>query len=131
MLRLKEVAAATLVSLPRHFLVVSGKTARAPTGSDADSATNGLYLEYYTCSPARPRLGQMSRAGHWCRSRDSISIRATSDPDFDAKLDRIEHVTSHFLDRCFAFDQFGPLSIRPCHGTCWAPRTRPARLPAT
>ena len=22
-------------------------------------------------------------------------------------------------DRCFAFDQFGPLSIRPCHGACW------------
>ena len=29
------------------------------------------------------------------------------------------------------FDQFGPLSIRPCHGTCWAPRTRPARPPIT
>jgi hypothetical protein len=25
-------------------------------------------------------------------------------------------VTSHFPDRCFGFDQFGPLSIRPCHG---------------
>ena len=57
--------------------------------------------------------------------------KESRDPDRDAKLDRIEHVTTHFLDRCFAFDQFGPLSIRPCHGTCWAPRTRPARLPAT
>jgi len=35
------------------------------------------------------------------------------------------------LDRCFAFDQFGPLSIRPCHGTCWAARKHPDRLPAT
>jgi hypothetical protein len=29
------------------------------------------------------------------------------------------------------FDQFGPLSIRPCHGAWWAARTRPARLRAT
>ncbi len=34
-------------------------------------------------------------------------------------------------DRCFAFDQFGPLSIRPCHGSCWARRRHPDRLPAT
>jgi hypothetical protein len=54
-----------------------------------------------------------------------------ADPDLDAKLDRIEAVTSAFPDRCFAFDQFGPLPIRPCHGSCWARRTRPARLPAT
>jgi hypothetical protein len=40
-------------------------------------------------------------------------------------------VTSHFPDRCFAFDQFGPLSIRPCHGTASAPHSHPDRLPAT
>jgi hypothetical protein len=34
-------------------------------------------------------------------------------------------------DRCFAFDQFGPLSIRPCHGSTWAPEKKPTRLPAT
>jgi hypothetical protein len=38
---------------------------------------------------------------------------------------------SNWLDRCFAFDQFGPLSIRPCHGTCWAAHKHPDRLPAT
>jgi transposase len=57
--------------------------------------------------------------------------KESRDPDRDAKLDRIEYVTSHYPDRCFAFDQFGPLSIRPCHGACWAPRKRPARLRAT
>ena len=40
-------------------------------------------------------------------------------------------MTGKFPDRCFAFDQFGPLSIRPCHGTCWAKRKKPVRLPAT
>jgi transposase len=57
--------------------------------------------------------------------------KESKDPDKEAKLDRIEHVTSHFLNRCFAFDQFGPLSIRPCHGLCWARETEPGRLPAT
>jgi len=57
--------------------------------------------------------------------------KESRDPDRDAKLDRIEYVTSHYPDRCFAFDQFGPLSIRPCHGACWAPRNHPARLRAT
>jgi transposase len=57
--------------------------------------------------------------------------KESTDPDRDTKLDRIEYVTTHFTDRCFAFDQFGPLSIRPCHGAAWAQRKRPARLPAT
>ncbi len=57
--------------------------------------------------------------------------KESTDPDRDSKLDRIEHVTTCFPDRCFAFDQFGPLSIRPEHGSSWAPRNKPARLPAT
>jgi transposase len=57
--------------------------------------------------------------------------KESTDPDKDTKLDRIEEVTRLFPDRCFAFDQFGPLSIRPHHGACWAPATRPDRLPAT
>ena len=57
--------------------------------------------------------------------------KESRDPDKDAKLDRIEYVTSHFLGRCFAFDQFGPLSVRPIHGSSWARRTKPRRLPAT
>lgn len=57
--------------------------------------------------------------------------KTSTDPDHDAKLDRIEEVISRFPDRVFAFDQFGPLSIRPCHGTCWARKKHPDRLPAT
>jgi transposase len=56
--------------------------------------------------------------------------KESTDPDRDAKLDRIEEVTSRFPHRCYAFDQFGPLSIRPVHGTTWARRSRPIRLPA-
>ena len=36
-----------------------------------------------------------------------------------------------FADRCFAFDQFGPLSIRPTQGTGWARQQHPDRRPAT
>jgi transposase len=57
--------------------------------------------------------------------------KESADPDKDAKLDRIEHVTSKFPERCFAFDQFGPLSIRPAHGSTWARQDKPRRLPAT
>ena len=40
-------------------------------------------------------------------------------------------MTSAYPDRCFASGQFGPLSIRPCHGACWARRKHPVRLRAT
>ena len=57
--------------------------------------------------------------------------KESTDPDYDAKLDRIEHVLEHFPGRVFAFDEFGPLGIRPTAGSGWAPRGRPDRLPAT
>ena len=42
-------------------------------------------------------------------------------------LDRIEHVMNTFPDRCFAFDEFGPLNIRPSGRSSWAPRRQPAK----
>jgi hypothetical protein len=78
----------------------------------------------------RERLRQILRAQQvsfqWTRT-----WKESRDPEEDAKLDRIEHVTSRFPDRCFAFDQFGPWSIRTCHRSTWARETKPARLPAT
>jgi transposase len=57
--------------------------------------------------------------------------KESTDPDRDTKLDRIEHVIEHFPDRTFAFDEFGPLGIRPTGGTCWARQGRPDRVAAT
>ena len=91
---------------------------------------------YLASRPGRPvrvrreRLRQILHAAGISFQR-TRTWKESHDPDRDAKLDRIEYVTSHYADRCFAFDQFGPLSIRPCHGACWAPRKRPARLRAT
>ncbi|GAB2754997.1 IS630 family transposase [Kitasatospora kifunensis] len=57
--------------------------------------------------------------------------KESTDPEYDAKLHRIEHVLERFPDRTFAFDEFGPLGIRPTAGSCWAEQSRPDRLPAT
>jgi transposase len=78
----------------------------------------------------RERLRQVLRDNDVTFQR-TRTWKESTDPDFDAKLDRIEHVTSAFPDRCFAFDQFGPLSIRPHHGAGWARASKPDRLPAT
>ena len=78
----------------------------------------------------RERLRELLHA-HRITYHRTHTWKESTDPDFDAKLDRIEEVTAQFPDRCFALDQFAPLSIRPCQGTCWAPATRPDRLAAT
>jgi transposase len=78
----------------------------------------------------RERLRQILRE-HKITFQRTRTWKESTDPDFEAKLDRIEHVTEHFLDRCFAFDQFGPLSIRPHHGSGWAFSSKAHRLPGS
>jgi transposase len=76
----------------------------------------------------RPRQILHARGISFQRTR---TWKESTDPDRDAELDRIEYVTSHFPQRCFAFGQFGPLPIRPVHGSAWARKTKPVRLRAT
>lgn len=78
----------------------------------------------------RERLRQLLRHNHISFQR-TRTWKESTDPDKDTKLDRIEAVTTQFPDRCFAFDQFGPLAIRPQHGSGWARQSKPDRLPAT
>jgi transposase len=78
----------------------------------------------------RERLRQLLR-DHKISFQRTRTWKESKDPLREAKLDRIEEVTTNYPDRCFAFDQFGPLSIRPHHGAAWAPQTKPVRLPAT
>ena len=56
--------------------------------------------------------------------------KESPDPDKEAKLARIEEVIERWPERVVAFDELGPLAIRPTGGTCWAPSTHPQRLPA-
>lgn len=103
---------------------------RSPTGACASC------FGYLTADPdrivkiGRERLRQVLHA-HRISFQHTRAWKQSHDPDFGTNLDRIEEVTSRFPDQGFAFDQFGPLSIRPCHGICWAPRAQPTRLPAT
>jgi len=78
---------------------------------------------------SRERLRQLLRDNDITFQRTK-TWKESNDPDRDAKLDRIEHVLEHHPDRCFAFDEFGPLAIRPIGGSAWAPSTRPQRQPA-
>src|SRR4051794_41173258 len=99
-----------------------------PTSASATTAARPAGLA--RCRSGGSGYGNCcARAG--CPSSGPGPPKESNDPDKDTKLDRIEEVTRRFPDRCFAFDQFGPLSIRPCHGVTWAPESHPVRLPAT
>jgi transposase len=56
--------------------------------------------------------------------------KESPDPLKEEKLARIEWCLEHARDRTFAFDEFGPLTIRPVGGAAWAPRSKPVRLRA-
>ena len=77
----------------------------------------------------RERLRQILAANKVTFQRTK-TWKESNDPDRDAKLDRIEFVLEHHPDRTFAFDEFGPLNIRPVGGQCWAPVKKPQRQPA-
>ncbi|MDA0636625.1 IS630 family transposase [Nonomuraea sp. MCN248] len=70
-------------------------------------------------------------ARHGVTFQRTKTWKESPDPDFDAKLDAIEYALTERPERTFAFDEFGPLGIRPTAGSGWAPRGEPDRLPAT
>jgi transposase len=70
-------------------------------------------------------------ARHGVTFQRTKTWKESPDPDRDVKLDRIEEVLERFLDRVFAFDEYGPLGIRPTAGSCWAAQGHPERHPAT
>jgi hypothetical protein len=77
----------------------------------------------------RKRLRQILHR-HRITFQRTKTWKESTDPHRHTKLARIKYVTSHFPQRVFAFDEFGPLVIRPQAGTAWAPAGRPHRLPA-
>jgi len=42
----------------------------------------------------------------------------------------MEYLLEHERERTFAFEEFGPLAIKPEGGSCWAQISRPQRLRA-
>jgi transposase len=56
--------------------------------------------------------------------------KESPDPLKNEKLARIEWLLEHARERTFAFDEFGPLTIKPVGGSAWSPAGRPQRLRA-
>jgi len=77
----------------------------------------------------RERLRQILNANGVTFQRTK-TWKESNDPDRDTKLDRIDKVINTWPDRCFAFDEFGPLTIRPVGGSCWSQASKPQRVPA-
>src|SRR5947207_14311429 len=77
----------------------------------------------------RERLRQLLHK-HDLTFQRTKTWKESNDPQREVKLARIEHVTATFPDRVFAFDEFGPLTIRPHAGAGWTHTGHPGRLPA-
>ena len=80
-------------------------------------------------SIGRERLRQIL-ACHEVTFQRTKTWKESNDPDRDIKLDRIDEVLNACPCRCFAFDEFGPLAIRPTGGSAWASAGHPQRQPA-
>ena len=76
----------------------------------------------------RERLRQFLRK-HEITFQRTKTWKESNDPQREQKRARIEYVMHHFPQRVFAFDEFGPLTIRPQAGSGWQPKNHPDRLP--
>jgi transposase len=74
----------------------------------------------------RERLRQILER-HGITFQRTKTWKESNDPNRDAKLDRIEAVLHDHPERCFAFDEFGPLALHPFGGCGWAPQKKPQR----
>jgi transposase len=118
------------------FVVTTATTRPARLGQPFTRWSLRKLAAYLPTVPGRTiGLGREGLRG--LLARRGVTFQRTStwkestDPDYDTKLDRIEYLLEHAPERVFAFDEFGPLGIRPTAGSSWAPARHPERLPAT
>ncbi len=125
-----------LISDEREFIIADGQDPTRQAGASVHTLESRRLTDHLsrnrirTVQIGRERLYQILRE-HGISLQRTRTWKQSKDPDKDAKLDPIGHVTRHSLDRYFAFDQFGPLSIRPCHGSARTQEKKPDRPPAT
>ncbi len=117
------------------FIVETAKARPETLGQPFTHWSVRKLVGYLVDNPARrvkigrERLRQLL-ARHEITFQRTKTWKESNDPDRDVKLARIEDVTNNFPDRCFAFDEFGPLAVHPVGGCCWAAKRRPQRLRA-
>ena len=87
-------------------------------------------VEGIDVSPAH--LGRILAAAGLSFQR-TRSWKASPDPDYEAKAARVIALCKRppKNSAVIAFDQMGPISLRPTHGAGWAPKGRPERHRAT
>jgi transposase len=117
------------------FLVATATTRPGKLGQPFSRWSMRKLVGYLADNPRRiVRIGRERAhrllAAHEITFQRTKTWKESPDPDREAKLARIEQVLEQHPDRTFAFDEFGPLTIRPVPGAGWAPRGRPVRLPA-
>jgi transposase len=91
-----------------------------------------LLAEGIVVAISRETLRRILRDGgvSW---QTTTTWKASTDPDFIAKMRRILHLYDHPPDdgRVVCVDEFGPLNLLPRKGKAWRVRRRPRRLRAT
>jgi len=119
----------------RELIVETAKTRPAKVGCPFTNWSIRKLVEYLAIKKGRKvrvgreRLRQILIAEGVTFQRTK-TWKESPDPLKDQKLDRIEWCLEHARDRTFAFDEFGPLTIRPVGGSAWAPKGKPQRLRA-
>jgi transposase len=117
-------------------LIVSSATARPETLGQPFTRWSIRKLQGYLAQKRGQRVVVSAERLRQILSEEEITFQATKtwkespDPLREEKLARIEHVLEHERDRTFAFDEFGPLAIKPEGGSAWARRGKPQRLRA-
>jgi transposase len=126
-----------LLSPDQEDLVVATATTRPTTLDQPFTRWSIRKLAAYLNTTAGGPI-QIGREALRCLlARRGVTFQRTktwkesTDPERDVKLDRIDQALTRFPDRTFAFDEFGPLGIRPTAGSCWATQGRPDRVAAT
>jgi transposase len=117
------------------FIVETAKTRPEKLGRPFTRWSVRKLVGYLADNPTRVvRIGRERLrellAEHGITFQRTKTWKESNDPERDPKLDRIEYVLEHHLDRCFAFDEFGPLAVHPVGGCCWAAKKKPQRLRA-
>lgn len=122
-----------ITTTERELIVWSAKARPASVGQPFTRWSVRKLQRYLATScqvvVSRERLRQIL-------AEEEITFQATKtwkespDPAREEKLARIEEVLEHYRDRTFAFDEFGPLAIKPEGGHAWASQRRPQRLRA-
>jgi transposase len=124
------------ITTAERELIVSSATARPATLGQPFTRWSLRKLQRYLGAKKGPRVAISTERLRQILAEEGITFQATKtwkespDPMREEKLARIEELLEHHGERTFAFDEFGPLAIKPEGGSAWAPRSRPQRLRA-